>query len=238
MSVEGVSARRDGALATLVNVIVAPQAAFESIRERPQWFVAFVVVTVLFTVANYLMTPATVHVTLAQLARDPNVASLPPDRAKSAMDLTATIVRFGWLASPFIVLLYGTVQAFILWIVTIAFKGTAGFGRLFALAMNVGIVSLGISYLVAAVIVAVRGPDAFSTSVDMQAAVPSLAWIAPGAPIKLLAFLAAINPFTIWSFVLVGLGTAAVARVSKGAGYLAAAIALLCGVAIAVISSK
>jgi hypothetical protein len=238
MGVESVSVRRDGVLTTLANVIVAPQAAFESIRERPQWFVAFVVVSVLFTVADYLMTPATVHVTMAQLARDPNIANLPADQAKSAIDMTAAIVRFSWLASPFIVLLYGLYSALILLIVTTISKGSGGFGRLFALVMNVGIVSLGITYIVTAAIVAVRGPESFSTSADMAAAVPSLAWLASGAPTKLLTFLAAVNPFTVWSFVLLGLGTATVARVSRGIGYLAAALVMLTGIAITVIAAK
>jgi hypothetical protein len=238
MTVEAVNTRRDSALMTLVNVIIAPQAAFESIRERPRWVVAFVVVTALFAIGSYLATPATLHVTTLQVARDPKVASLPPDQVKSILNTTAAFVRYGWVASPFVVLLIGFYSALILTVVTTIAKGSAGFGRLFALALNTSVISLGIGYLVAGAIIAVRGPEAFATSLDMSMAIPSLAWIAPGAPPKLLTALALLNPFAIWTLVLVAEGTSSIARVSRAAGYLGSALGLLTGILISVFAAK
>lgn len=238
MNVDAVGTRRDSALTTLVNIIVAPQTAFESIRERPRWFVAFVVVTVLFAIGGYLATPATIHVTTLQVARDPNVASLPPDRAKSVIDTTVAFVRYGWVASPIIVLLIGLFSALILTVVTTVAKGSAGFGRLFALAINTSVISVGIGYFVAGAIMAVRGPEAFSTSLDMSATLPSLAWLAPGAPPKVLTFLALLNPFSIWTLVLVAEGTSSIARVSRAVGYLGSTLGLLCGILISVFTTK
>ncbi len=63
-------------------------------------------------------------------------------------------------------------------------------------------------------IVLLRGPDGFNAPQDFALAIPDLAWLAPGAAPKLVMFLAAFNPFSIWSLVLLGAGTASTARVS------------------------
>jgi hypothetical protein len=238
MNVDAVGTRRDNALTTLVNIIVAPSAAFESIRERPRWFFAFVVVTVLFAIGTYLSAPASIHVATLQVARDPKVSSLPPDQVKSIINTTAAFVRFGWLASPIIVLVIGLYTALILTVVAAVARGSAGFGRLFALTVNASVISLGLGYVIAGAIIAVRGPDAFSSSLDLSAAIPSLAWLAPGAPPKVLTFLALLNPFTIWTFVLVALGTSSIARVSRSMGYLGSALGLLTGIMISVFATK
>jgi hypothetical protein len=238
MNVGTVGARRDSALTTLVNVIVAPGAAFESIRESPRWVFAFVVVTVLFAVGSYLSTPASIHVAMLQVARDPKISALPPDQVKGILNTTAAFVRFGWLASPIIVLIVGLYTALILTVVTAVARGSAGFGRLFALAMNASVISLGLGYLIAGAIIAARGPEAFSSSLDMTAAIPSLAWLAPGAPPKVLTFLALLNPFSIWTFVIIAEGTSAIARVSRSMGYLGSALGLLTGVMISVFATK
>ena len=226
------------ALSTVVNVVVVPQAAFDSIRERPTWFVAFVVVSLLSMAGSLLSVPAMSHAVRiwypAQLAADPNSASLPPERVAQLTDFTVAVIHYQWLANPIIVLLGALLTAVVLLVVCTIAKGDAGFNRLFALAMNVGVVTLGLFGIVTGTIVALRGSDAFASPLEVQAAIPSLAWLAPAAGPKVMAALSAVNPFTIWSFVLLALGTATVARVSRAVGFAASAAVTVLGVAFTV----
>ncbi len=220
-------------LQVIANTIVAPQAAFDAIRERPRWFIAFIVISVLTLIAGFLSIAATIHATTAQLATDPRMATLPPDRVKSMTDLTVGIVRYTWLFFPLGVLAFTALAALVLLGMSAIFKGDAGFGRTFALAMNVGVI-FGISQLVLGLIVAARGPEAFSSTLDVQMALPSLAWLAPGAGVKILTLLAQFQPFSIWAFVLYALGMSTVARISRANGYIAAAIPWAIGIGLAV----
>jgi membrane protein, antimicrobial resistance system len=242
MNVEAANPGGESALSTLVNVLIAPQSAFASIRERPRWLVAFVVVSVLAMIASYLEIPAVMHAMTiwypAQLAKDPSTASLSPDRASQMLNLSLGFVRYQWLASPLVVVLTALFAALVLLIVSAIAKGDGGFGRLFSLAMNVGVVVFGIGYLVTALIVVARGPDGFASPVEVSGAVPSLAWLAPAAPPKLQTLLSSFNPFTIWSFVLLALGTSTVARVSRGAAWAASAAVTLTGVLLSVALAK
>ena len=242
MNAEATTKGDESALSTLVNIVVSPQAAFDSIRERPRWLVAFVVVSVLYAIGSLLTVPAVVHATTvwypALLAKDPNTASMPPDRVAQGLAFALAFVRWQWVAAPFIVLLAALFAALVLLAVTAIAKGDAGFGRLFALYMNVAVVSIGLGGLLTGIIAFGRGAASFSSPTEVQAAIPSLAWLVPGAGPKLLTLLAAVNPFTIWAFVLLALGTVSVARVSRTAGYIAAAIASFGGILAAAAFAK
>ncbi|MBV9104118.1 MAG: hypothetical protein JO060_11045 [Candidatus Eremiobacteraeota bacterium] len=220
------------ALVTLWNVIVAPATAFEALREQPAWVIAFIVTAVLCFVAQTLMLPATLHAFTAwypsQLSHDPRTAGMTADQRQAALGMAAGFVRFGALVSALSSLVAALVTGLVLWIASIPVQGRAGFLRLFALAMNVAIVWFGLGQLVTAAIVAARGPDAFTAPWQVTLALPSLAWLAPGAPPKLLGFLAGLNPFSLWSLVLLGAGTASLARIPPAVGYAAAALITVC----------
>jgi hypothetical protein len=241
MNVDAAS-RGENPLSTLANVIVAPNAAFASIRERPRWVVPFVVVSVVYTVASYLIVPAMTHAMSvwypAQMAADPRTASLTPDQAKQVLGFAVAGVKYGWLAAPVIVLCAALAIALVLLVVTAAAHGSGGYGRLFALALNVGVISFGIGSLVLAAIVIARGAESFASPVEITSSLPSLAWLWPAAPPKMQALLAGVNPFAIWSFVLLALGTSSVARVSRAAGFVGAAIVVVGTILIGVAAAR
>jgi len=221
-----------GALAVLWDVIVAPGAAFEAIRDRPRWLVAFAITCVLGMIGAYLQIPAGAHVAAATLARqaahDPNLAS--PEQLQRATQIAVTAQHWIWPFYAIIVVIAVLVAAVVMLIGNAIAHGTGNFGRLFALSANVAFINYGIYYLILGALSTLRGPEDFSSQSDLAKLVPSLAWLAPSAGPKLTAFLTVFNPFQIWSFVLLALGLKTIATLKTVPAYVVAAIVAFGGI--------
>jgi hypothetical protein len=219
-------------LATLWNVIVAPAAAFAALRERPTWVAAFVVTALATALAQFLMLPASLHAVAAsypaQLASDPRLANLTPEQKQQALTFALATVRFAWPLSAVYGILAALSTALVLVRASALGRGTVNFARMFALAMNVAVINFGIAQFLIAAIVVARGPEAFAAPQDLYLAVPSAAWFAASAGPKVAALLSVINPFSLWSLVLLGSGTATLAAIKPAYAYAAAILLILC----------
>ena len=220
-------------LAVVWDVIVAPKTAFEALSRRGTWVWAFALVCALGMTGSYLQVPAGQHVVAATFERnaatDPNLASLSPEKRQRAVAFAVTTQKFAWLAFPIIAIVGIALGALVLLVASAVGGGTGTYGRLFALAANVAIVSYGLAPLLVGLLVLKLGPDAFSSTRDIVGLLPSLARFAPPDAPKLAVLLAAINPFTLWSFALTTLGLQTVARVKLGVALVAAAIVVFSG---------
>lgn len=227
MNVEATSPRRNG-LAIVWDVLVAPADAFAALAARTHWGWAFVVVCVLGTGGALLQIPASVHLAAATLAQraihDPNLAAMSAENQQHLIAQAQQIQRYAWLFFPVIAMIAILVAATIMLLGNAVARGTGRFGRLFGLAANVAVINFGIGYLLIGVLVAVRGPAAFSTQGDILAVLPSLVWFFPAAPPKLATFLATFNPLEIWSFVLLAMGLRRIAGIRRTPSYVTAAV--------------
>jgi Yip1-like protein len=241
MSTGATEAKTNG-LTTVRDMIIAPASAFAAIERRPTWVAALLVTIVCSVIAGILIEPALVHmfqVWYPTQMTGPQFDSLTPEQRARTMSFGLTFARFGWIVTAAVSGIFAALAtAVVLFIVARAAGGAASFPRMFSLAMNVAIINFGLSQLVTAVIVLLRGPDAFSSPQDFALAVPDLAWLAPGAVPKVAAFLAAFNPFSIWSLLLLGAGTASVGRVSPPIAYAAAFLLVLCTAAVAATGAR
>jgi len=223
-------------LSNVVDIVVAPNSAFERLRQVPTWGWAFAVATVLGVIGSLMVAPAILHALQtsmpAQLAANPGIAKLPPDQQQKTIEVSMTFARvftqISFIFIPIGILIAGVVQAVIMLIANAIGRGDGTFGKYFALSVNVSVIGIGISYLVLGIIVLVRGSNAFETTTAVQASLPSLALIAPGARGALAGFLGALNVFAIWSIVLLALGMQRVGRVSPPIAWAAAIFMLLC----------
>lgn len=209
MSLEIAPASRSG-LAIVWDVIVAPKTAFTALRERTHWGWAFSIVSVLGTIGAILQTPAGEHLVAATFAHqsivDPQMQTLTPEQREHALGYAKLAQHYSWIALPLIVLLASLIAASLFTIANAVGNGGSSFGRLFGLACNISLINFGIGYLLVGVLAARVGPDAISTQRDLSSLMPSLVRLAPANAPKLAALLASINPFQIWSFVLILLG--------------------------------
>jgi hypothetical protein len=241
MTVDAASQKRSG-LSVVWDVIVAPQSAFESLRTRPQWLWAYLVVCVLGMIGAVLQAPAGQHIAIAtiqhQAAHDPNMASMTPAQLQNMTHIAAEIQKWVWLFYPVIAIVAILFATVVLLLGNAIAHGTANFVRLFALAANVAVINFGLGYLIIGALGAMRGPAEFNTQIDLLTLMPSLAWLAPGAAPKVLALLNGVNPLQIWSFILLALGLRTIADMKPVPAYIVAALVSFGAAAIGVLFIK
>jgi hypothetical protein len=229
------TAERRGGLANVVDIIIAPNAAFDRIRQVPVWGWAFLVATLLGIAGALLAGPAVQHAIdtsmPATLAANEGIAKLPPDQQQKQIaafvSLYKNIAKFTWIITPVWIILLGLIQGVVMLIANAAGRGSGTFKHYFALSITVAVVGFGLSSLVLGVIVAVRGADSFDSTTAVQSAVPSLGLLAPGMKGALAGFLGAFNVFVLWATALLALGMERVGRISRGPAWATAIIMLL-----------
>ncbi len=211
-------------LAVLADIVIAPSAAFESLRARPTWIWAFVLTSVLGAIGSFLQVPAAQHASSYMIAHDPRFTTMTPEQLASAKAIGFTVQRFAWIAWPLIVLVGVFFATVFLAIGNAIGKGSASFGKIFALCANVGIIHFGLGNLLIGVLVSLRGPDAFTTTSDILSAIPNLGILTPGGPVRLHSFLTYFSVTQIWSLVLLAFGFRAVAGVRPAIAYTVPAV--------------
>jgi len=215
-------------LSILWDVIVAPRSAFSALRERPYVGWAFGITCLLGVAGALLQIPAGEHVAVATFAsnstHDPRIAALSPAELQRMVAVTKSVQQWIWLFYPVIVAIGLLIAAICLTVFNALGRGDGTFRKSLALAANVGLLTFGINYFLVGVLTQIRGGDAFNTSLDLVLLMPSVAWLAPGAPVKVATFLSSLNIFSIWSFVLLALGQQTVSRLAPAWAWAGAAV--------------
>ena len=224
------------------DAIVAPRAAFTALRERPRWLIAYVITCVLGMTGAVLQTPAGEHIAqsmaLRMIATDPNMASMSPERQQSVIAQAVGFQHYFWLCFPIIAIIGLALTAVVLLIARAIGKGSAGYGRLFAVAALAGIVTFGLAYLYIGIMVALKGGANFDTQRELLATLPSLAWLVPGAGVKLAAFLSSFSVFSIWAAYLIMVGLEIVAGLSRRVALVTMIVLLLLSATIAMFAAR
>ncbi len=219
MGVSAPAAVKANGLSTVANVLAAPREAFETLRVSPMWGWALVIAVLLATLGQYLATPATIHAVQAswpaQVAANPRLAALTPAQQQHALDVTLSALRFGWIITPITVLVVALLQSIIMLVFRAAGKGDATFKQLWCASVNLTVIGVGMYGLLNGLIALVRGAASYNSVTDAMRAIPSLAWLAPAAPLKTVAFLAAFNVVSLWGAIVLAVAMMYVARVSK-----------------------
>lgn len=224
--------RRNG-LTTALNIVVAPKEAFETLRVVPMWGWAFLIAVVLAVAGSYLALPAQIHASQANMAHmyatDPRFAQMSDAQKAQSMKFGMAIASVSPFLAPIYLLIAGAIGALILLLVNAIGHGKGTFKQFWAAMINCSIVTYGLFAIVQGIVVRLHGPETYNRPLDIFMAMPSLAWLAPNAAPKTVAFLAAIHPFTIWGFVLTVMTLTIIGRVAKAPAYIGAAIFFLVG---------
>jgi hypothetical protein len=222
-------------LLNVIDVVIAPAAAFGRLRLVPTWAWAFLVATLLGIAGSLLTQPALLHAIAtgmpAELAATPAVSRLPAAQQTTVIHQQLAIftflAQFGWLAVPVWILVVGVLQALVMTLANAIGKGDGSFGKYFALSVTVAVVGIGLGSLVSALIVMLRGAGSFDDMKAIQAAVPSLGMLAPGLRGAAHGFLEALSAFNLWATALLALGMTAVGRIPRPVAWSAAGAMLL-----------
>lgn len=229
-------------LKTVLDTIVSPKEAFESMRIVPTWGWALAITIVLATIGSYLMIPAFQHAFEAgwpaMVAKDPNLAQLPADRQQAILAMNSKIFGFAWIFPLFFIPIICLVEALVMLIFNAIGRGDGTYAKYFSAACNISVPTAGLAAIIGAVVVVIRGANSFGSMPAVQGAMPSLATFGLTSDPKLTAFLGQLNPFSLWA---VGLSVAAmivIGRVPKLQAWLAAIVMFLVPTLIAVGGAK
>ncbi len=198
------ASRAPGAFIPQVDIVLAPATALERIREAPAWLASFVVASVLSIIGFTLQRPAQLHASLIFLGSN-GATSGVSDEQKSALAqafhpglLGTSFAVFGVIAN---LLVSVVITCVLLLAASGLFKGAAGFRQLWASTMLIAIPTIGLGSVVLGIICSILGPNAFTSPIDLQLAVPGLSALSLVRS-DLAKDLAGISFFAVWNMIL------------------------------------
>ena len=236
MSVSAPVAGKANGLSTVINTIASPPEAFETLRVAPTWGWAFVIALVLLLIGAYLEGPASRHAAVAQLQQSFSTstlfASLTPEKKQQMLANAGKPSPFTLIIPVFILFIAVFFNTVIMLIGNAVGRGSADFKHLWAGSMNIAVPTLGFGGVITGLIMTLRGPDSFNTTLDTLRAVPSLGTFISGGSPAIIAFLCSISVFTLWGLFLNATMLRVMAKTSSGVAYAFAVIVLLLGAAL------
>jgi hypothetical protein len=213
----------------VVDAFTAPSKTFTDIKNGHRaWWLPFVIYVVLgyafFFVVNTKIGMRQVvenQIHMSPKAEE-RMQQLQPDQREGQMKISAAITQGVFLASPVFIIMMGLViSAVMLGTINFGFGGKASFGSVLAVWMYAMMPSVIKSLLGIIVIYAGGAPESFNISNFAPTNLGAFLSPADTNP-ALYALATSIDVITIWTLVLVGIGTSLVAGVKRSAGYIAA----------------
>ena len=230
---------RPSAFSTLAATLIAPEDAFVAIREQPMWGWAIAITIAMAALGSYLGTPALRHMVeaaaAAQAAADPNIASLPPDRAaeqtRKAVAAAAMFVNYAWMFTIVVVPIVIFFEAAVLFGIRTLVRSDSTFAQLLSLSAHVQFIASGVGSVVLGVVIILHNPATYHSQADFVSSIPTAAWLVPGASVNVATFLSTLSPFSIWATVFLAFGLQVVAAFPRAVAWTSSLALLLGGAA-------
>ena len=234
----------------VANTFTAPAKTFEDIkRGNRSWWMPFIIIAVvsymLFAAISYKI--GMQNVVNNQIRLDPKteerMAQATPEQREMGVKISLYITEGVFIANPALVL--GGIALLslgLLGTINFIFGGKATYGSIFAVWMFSTLPTIVKTLLGIVVIFAAGEQDTFNIKNFAPTNVAAFVFPNPAEANKALYVLASsLDVVTIWTLVLLGMGTAIVAGVKRTSGYIAVfgwwAIFVLIGVGIAAVTS-
>ncbi len=215
-------------LQRVANTFTAPSKTFEDIkRGHKSWWLPFVILAlvsyILFAAVSMKIGMQTVVDN--QIRLDPKaeerMASATPEQRAAGTKISLYITEGVFIANPILLLAGVAVMSLGIWAtINFAFGGKATYGSIFTVWMFASLPSIVKTLLGVIVIFAGAAPESFN--IKNFAPTNAAAFMNPMEANKVLYSLASSLDFvTIWTLILLGMGTAIVAGVKRSSGYIA-----------------
>lgn len=209
-------------------IFTAPSKTFADIqRGNRSWWLPFLI----FVLVGYIFFAAVdMKIGLRQVvtnqihlkpAQEEQMAQAPPDQREKSMAIFVGITEGIFIANPLMLLAGIAVLSAGLWgTINFVFGGKAKYGNIFTAWMYAGLPGIIKPLLGTIVIFSGVAPESFN--IKNYAPTNIGAFLDPLSTNKALYALAtSLDAVTIWTLVLLGIGTAAAAGLKRGSGYIA-----------------
>jgi hypothetical protein len=203
----------------LRDVVFAPSATFEDVRERPRWLVPLIVVALATLIASFFMMPLYGEMQrVALAARD-----MTPEQREQALRQMESFKYVGLAFGPIMVAVISALIGLLLWgWAAISGAREPQYKVAFTAIVYTGVV--GVLQLIAqSIVVALKGaeqvareggPPTFGLALFMERGdMPGILW----------GLLASVNFFAIWTAIIVAIAGIHAMRMGKGPAYAFAA---------------
>ncbi|HXC95364.1 MAG TPA: YIP1 family protein [Edaphobacter sp.] len=204
----------------VVDTFVAPKKTFTDILRSTSWWLPFLLM-VLTTLGTTVVVEKQVgwpRVAENQIHQSPKqeeaLANLTPEQRASRMQVTATIYRYTSYGSFAFILIFVAIFSLIYWAsFNFGLGAKTTFGQMFAICMYASLPRLLTGLLTILTLLFGNSADSY----DMRNPVgTNLAYFMPDASPAIKAALGFFDVIGLWVLVLLIIGTAIVAKVSKG----------------------
>jgi hypothetical protein len=212
----------------VIYTFTAPSKTFNDIKAgHRSWWLPFLItllVSYLFFAAVYTkigmrqVAENSIHLNAKQEAR---MADMPADQRETGVKFAAIFTEVILLAAPFLGLAFVALLSLVLWgTINFGFGGKANYSGIFVSWMYAGLPGVLTALLGIVVIFAGTAPESFN--LNNPAPTNIAAFLNPLETNKALyALLKSLDVITIWFLALLSIGTAIVAGVKRGSGYIA-----------------
>ena len=199
----------------LRDVVLAPSATFEEVRERPRWLAPLLVIMALTLVTSFLMIDLYMEMQRAGvMARD-----MPAEQREQALQTMESFKYVGLVAGPILVAVFSAIFALLFWgWAAISGAREPTYKVAYTAMIYTGVIQI-LQAIAQAIVVALKGPEqvareggppTFGLALFMERGdMPGLLW----------GLLANINFFAIWGAIVLAIAGVHALRMSKGAAW-------------------
>jgi hypothetical protein len=210
------------------NIFTAPSKTFNDIKAgNKSWWMPFLILALVgyilfaaiaFKVGMQQVVDNQVHLNPAQ---EEKMAQAPPAQREMGAKISLYVTEGIFIANPLLIMAFVAVLSVGLWgTINFVFAGKAKYGSIFSVWMYASLPSIVKSLLGVLVVFSGAAPESFN--IKNFAPTNIGAFLNPLETNKALyALLTSLDVVTIWTLVLLGIGTAAVAGVKRSSGYIA-----------------
>jgi hypothetical protein len=197
------------------DVVFAPSATFEDVRERPRWLVPLLVIMAASLITSYFMMPVYSEIQRAAvMTRD-----MTPEQREQALQGMEMFKWIGLAIGPLVVAIFSALFGLLFWgWAAISGAREPQYKVAFTAMIYTGVIQI-LQAVAQAIVVATKGaeqvaqeggPPTFGLALFLERGdMPGLLW----------GFLSNINFFSIWGAIVLAIAGIHALRMSKGAAY-------------------
>ena len=200
----------------LVSVLISPSQAFASIRERPSWLVALVVILIIGIIGTALINPKIDYAEMIEDSMEAQGREVPEDQMEGIIDFYEKFGPVMSIAGSFIPIIGYLLIAVLFLVVLKLFGGDLTFGQSFSTTVH-AMLPQAVKGLLSIPVIFGKADFSYLDVRSGSILKSNLGAFAPEDTSQLLlSLLSSVDVFTIWSVALLVIGYAIVGKVSKG----------------------
>jgi hypothetical protein len=208
----------------IINIFVAPTKTFTDLKARGNW--SWIVPWLILLVAGYAFVGTIAQkvgfrqvtenqIRLSAKAQE-RMEKVPPEQRERAINVAAAITKGVSFGFPILALVFHLIVALVLWATfNVGFGAQARFATSLAVVIYSRLPEL--IKVVLVIVSLVAGVDPQSFNIENPVATNLGFFVDPSAHLALHRLASAVDIFSLWIVILLGIGFSCVAKVKKGA---------------------